>query len=252
MSTAQPRHACRLRAQVERGRGWGSQSKAGALRTRGQRKTLPARRSGGAPVQSLYRKPPRSATQTLPPPRGGRPGEEQTKETENSVPRGRDDDGGQGSAGAALGFRLRLPSTPGYRVAEKQELLLPAGCPILLSLPSLPCPLPAPPPPAPALSSDCVRPRSGLGEVRGAFTQQRQSPPPPHTPCPQSRRVLPACSHPKERKRKGAEESQADRSEKEELRVGHFWSWGGEENRSAPPRFYLPTPLCFSLSPFVV
>lgn len=66
-----PATACRLRAQVERGRGWGSQSKVGALRTRGQRKTLPARRSEVLQSSPLYRKPPRSATQTLPPPRGG-------------------------------------------------------------------------------------------------------------------------------------------------------------------------------------
>ena len=146
-----PATACRLRAQVERGRGWGSQSKEGALRTRGQRETLPVRRSEVLQSSSLYPKPPRSATQTLPPPRGGGgPGKSKRRKQKIPYRGGRDETVGQGSAGAALGFRLRLPSTPGYRVAEKQELLPLQAAPSSLSL--LPFPLPASPaPPRPPL-----------------------------------------------------------------------------------------------------
>lgn len=146
-----PSSACRLRAQIERGRGWGSQSKVGALRTRGQRETLPVRRSEVLQSSPLSPKPPRSATQTLPPPRGGGgPGKSKRRKQKIPYRGGRDETVGQGSAGAALGFRLRLPSTPGYRVAEKQELLPLQAAPSSLSL--LPSPLPASPaPPRPPL-----------------------------------------------------------------------------------------------------
>lgn len=147
-----PTTACRLRAQIERGRGWGSQSKVGALRTREQRETLPVRRSEVLQSSPLSPKPPRSATQTLPPPRGGGgPGKSKRRKQKIPYRGGRDETVGQGSAGAALGFRLRLPSTPGYRVAEKQELLPLQAAPSSLSLLPSPCPLPPPRPARPCL-----------------------------------------------------------------------------------------------------
>lgn len=152
----QPRHRLPAQSPGWRGQGLGVTVKVGALRTREtKRKTLPARRSEGAPVSPLYRKPPRSALGLCHHPGEGGPG--RANRRKQKIPyRGRDETVGQGSARAALGFQLRLPSTPGYRVAEAGAAA-PAGCPILPLLLPPPARFPRPAPPAPALSSDCVR-----------------------------------------------------------------------------------------------
>ena len=131
----QPRHQ-RLRARDDAGAGGGSQSQGGALKTRGK-ESLPARRSEllRSPLPETALSPPVSVTTQG----RGRPGESKRMKQKIPYRGGRDETVGQGSAGADLGFHLRLPSTPGYGAAEKAG----AAAPSSLSL--LPSPLPASP-----------------------------------------------------------------------------------------------------------
>ena len=128
--------------------------------------------------------------------------------------------------------------------------------------PSRSFPPPSPPPPPcparPALSSEYVRHPVQAGGGERCFRQRQRSPPTPPQHTHTYTHLTTATGSPSSQPPKAEEEEKrrrgkpgADRREGEELRVGHFWSWGAEEKRSAPPRFSPPHPLCFSL-PFVV